>query len=56
MVLKSVPSSGTEVEVEELWQEEAILDFEVQELFCRWNCNREFSRQNCSEAIANLGV
>jgi len=29
MVLKGIPSSGTGVEVEELWQEEAILDFEV---------------------------
>jgi len=28
MVLKSVPSSGTRVEVEELQQEEAILDCE----------------------------
>jgi len=29
MILKSVPSGGTGVEVEKLWQEEAILDFEV---------------------------
>jgi len=30
MVLKGVPSNGTRVEVEGLWQEKAILDFEVQ--------------------------
>ena len=29
MVLKGIPSGGTRVEVEELWQEKAILDFEV---------------------------
>jgi len=33
MVLKGVPSGGTRVKVEELWQEKAILDFEVQKLF-----------------------
>jgi len=34
------------------------LDFEVQiiRLNCRWNCGRGFSRQNCSEVIADLGV
>jgi len=46
-VLKSVLSDGTGVEVEELQQEEAILHFEVQELFCKWNC---------LEAIADLEV
>ena len=36
---------------------ESHLDFEVQsEMDCRWNCGREFSRQNCSEATADLGV
>jgi len=37
---------------------ESHLDFEVQniKLNCRWNCDREFSRQNCSEATADLGV
>ena len=31
------------------------LDFEVQsEMDCRQNCNRGFSRRNCSEAIADL--
>jgi len=31
------------------------LDFEVQsEIDCRWNCNREFSRWNCSEVTADL--
>jgi len=39
-VLKGVLSSGTGVKVEELQQEEAILDFEVERLFCRQNCNR----------------
>ena len=29
MVLKGVPSSGTGVEVEKLWQEKAILDFKM---------------------------
>ena len=33
MVLKGIPSGGTRVEVEELWQEKAILDFEVWKLF-----------------------
>ena len=33
MVLKSVSSSGTRVEVEKLQWEKAILDFEVQKLF-----------------------
>ena len=33
MVLKGVPSGGTRVKVKELWQEEVILDFEVQKLF-----------------------
>jgi len=33
--LKGVPSGGTRVEVEGLWQEEAILDFEIERLFCR---------------------
>jgi len=47
MVLKGVPSSRTRVVVEELQSKEAILDFEVERLFCRWNC---------SEAIADLGV
>jgi len=46
-VLKGVPSGRTGVEVEELWQEEAILDFEVEKLFCR---------QNCLEATADLRV
>jgi len=46
-VLKDVPSGGTGVEVEELWQGKAILNFEIKRLFCR---------QNCSEAIADLGV
>ena len=55
-MLKGVPSSGTRVEVEKLQQEEAILDFEVERLFCRQNYNREFSRQNCSEATADLVV
>ena len=33
------------------------LDFEVQGVMdCRQNCNREFSRQNYSEATADLGV
>jgi len=32
------------------------LDFEVwNEMDCRQNCNRRFSRWNCSEAIADLG-
>ena len=31
------------------------LDFEVQsKIDCRWNCDREFSRQNCSKATADL--
>ena len=30
MVLKGVPSSRTKVEVEELWQEEAILDLKYE--------------------------
>jgi len=47
IVLKGIPSSRTRVEVEELWQEEAILDFEVERLFYRWNC---------LEATADLGV
>jgi len=29
MVLKSVPSDGTRVDVEELWQEEVILNFKI---------------------------
>ena len=33
MVLKSVPSSGTGVDIEELQWEEAILDFKVRKLF-----------------------
>jgi len=33
MVLKSVSSGRTRVEVEELWWEEAILNFEVWKLF-----------------------
>jgi len=37
-VLKGIPSGGTRVEVKELQQEKAILDFEVERLFCRWNC------------------
>jgi len=55
-MLKGVPSSGTRVEVEELWQEEAILDFEVQRLLYRQNCDRGFSRQNCLEATVDLVV
>jgi len=39
--LKDVLSSGTGVEVEELQQEEAILDFEIERLFCRQNYNRD---------------
>jgi len=56
MVLKSVPSSGTGVDIEELQWEEAILDFKVRKLFffCKQDCNKEFSKQNCSEATANL--
>jgi len=46
-VLKGAQSGGTGVEVEKLWQEEAILDFEVERLFCR---------QNCLEVIADLEV
>jgi len=56
MVLKCVPSGETGVEVEELQQEKAILDFEVERLFCKWNCNREFSKQNCLEVTVDLGV
>jgi len=55
-MLKSVSSGGTRVGIEELWQEEAILNFEVGRLFCKWNCGRGFSRWNCSEVIADLGV
>ena len=33
------------------------LDFEVQSgMDCRQNCDRGFSRQNCSEATTDLGV
>jgi len=46
-MLKGVSSSGTRVAVEELWQEEAILDFEVERLF---------RRQNCLKVIVDLGV
>jgi len=56
IVLKGVLSGGTRVEVEGLWQEEAILDFEIERLFCRWNYDRGFSRQNCLEATADLRV
>ena len=55
-MLKGVLSSRTRVEVEELWQKEAILDFEVERLFCRQNYNRGFSKQNFSEATTDLGV
>ena len=55
-MLKSIPSNGTGVEVEELQQEEAILDFEVQRLFYRQNYNRGFSRQNYLEVTVELGV
>ena len=35
----------------------SYLDFEVRsEIDCRQNCNRGFSKQNCSEATADLGV
>ena len=52
-MLKEVPSSGTGVE--ELRREEAIWTFEVRnEMDCRQNHDREFSRQNCSEATADL--
>ena len=56
--MKGIPSGGTRVEVKELWQEEAILDFKVQnvKLFYKQNYNREFSKQNCSEVTADLGV
>ena len=56
IVLKGVPSSGTEVK--ELWQDKAIwtLKCKFVRLNCRWNCDRGFSKQNCSEAIADLGV
>ena len=58
MALKGVPSGGTEVEVEELWWEEAILDFEV------WNARvvlqmelwQGFSRWSCFEVTVDLGV
>ena len=33
MMLKGVSSSGTRVDIEELWWEEAILNFEVKKLF-----------------------
>ena len=56
MVLKGVPSSGTGVEVEKLWWEKAILDFEVRRLFYKQNYDREFSRQNYLGAIADLEV
>jgi len=53
-MLKGVPSSGTRVE--ELWQDEAIwtLKCKFVRLNCRQNCDREFSRWNCSEATADL--
>jgi len=56
IVLKDIPSGRTRVEVEKLQQEEAILDFEIERLFCKQNYDRGFSRQNCSEATADLGV
>ena len=49
MVLKGVPSGGTRAEVEKLWQEEAILDFEVQNIKLNY-------RWNCSEVTADLEV
>jgi len=55
-VLKGISSSGTRVKVKELQWEEAILDFEMQRLFCRQNYDREFSKQNCLKATADLGV
>jgi len=55
-VLKGVPSGGTRVKVEELWQDEAILNFEVQSQFYRQNYDRGFSRQNYSEVTADLEV
>jgi len=55
-VLKGVPSGGTGVK--ELQQDEAIwtLKCEFVRLKYRWNCDRGFSRQNCSEVTADLGV
>ena len=33
----------------------SYLDFEIQSgIYCRWNCDRGFSRWNCSEATADL--
>ena len=54
--MKDIPSSRTEVK--ELQQEKAIFGLEVWivELNCRQNYNRGFSRQNCSEVTADLGV
>ena len=56
--MKGILSSEIRVEVEKLQQEEAILDFEMQnvKLFCRWNYNRIFSRWNCSEVTADLAA
>jgi len=56
IMLKGVPSGGTRVE--ELQRDEAIwtLKCEFIRLKCRWNCDRGFSRQNCSEATADLEV
>jgi len=50
-MLKGVPSGGTGVE--ELQQEEVIWTLK-REVGCRQNCDREFSRWNCSEATVNL--
>ena len=33
MVLKGVPSSGTRVDIKELWQKEAILDLKCKDCF-----------------------
>jgi len=56
IVLKDVPSSRTRVDIEELWQEEAIWALKYEVVFCRQDYDREFSRQNCLEATADLGV
>ena len=32
------------------------LEVRIVELNCKWNCDKGFSRQNCSEATANLRV
>ena len=54
--MKSVPSGGTRVEVKKLWQEEAILNFEVQKLFFTGEAATEGSADRTAQNDSRLVV